>query len=64
MGTICAPNYNKIFMGKFEKIYIYPHIIHYQTFTVDLLITYTLFLSSILINNSRLKGAKNQADAK
>ena len=26
MGTICAPNYNKIFMGKFEKIYIYPHI--------------------------------------
>ena len=26
MGTICAPNYANIFMGKFEKTYIYSYI--------------------------------------
>ena len=26
MGTICAPSYANIFMGKFESIHIYPHI--------------------------------------
>ena len=24
MGTVCAPNYANIFMGQFEKTYIYP----------------------------------------
>ena len=42
MRTIFAPNYTKIFMGKFEKTYIYIHINSFQTFTVDLLIIYTL----------------------
>ena len=26
MGTICAPNYTNMFMGKFEKTYIYSYI--------------------------------------
>ena len=31
MGTICAPNYENIFMGKFERNF------KYQIFIVDLL---------------------------
>ena len=30
MGTICAPNYANIFMGKFERKFIYPCL---QTFS-------------------------------
>ena len=32
MGTICAPNYANIFMGKFEKTYIYPYINQFSNF--------------------------------
>ena len=32
MGTICAPNYANIFMGKFEKTYIYPYINKFSNF--------------------------------
>ena len=32
MGTICAPNYTNIFMGKFEKTYIYPYRIQFSNF--------------------------------
>ena len=32
MGTICAPNYANIFMGKFEKTYIYLYINKFSNF--------------------------------
>ena len=32
MGTTCAPNYVNIFMGKFEKTYIYPYINQFSNF--------------------------------
>ena len=32
MGTVCAPNYANIFMGKFEKTHIYPYINHFSNF--------------------------------
>ena len=32
MGTICTPNYANIFMGKFEKTYIYPYINKFSNF--------------------------------
>ena len=32
MGTICAPNYANIFMGRFEKTYIYPYINQFSNF--------------------------------
>ena len=32
MGTICASNYANIFMGKFEKTYIYPYINQFSNF--------------------------------
>ena len=32
MGTIYAPNYANIFMGKFEKTYIYPYINQFSNF--------------------------------
>ena len=32
MGTICVPNYANIFMGKFEKTYIYPYINQFSNF--------------------------------
>ena len=32
MGTTCAPSYVNIFMGKFEKTYIYPYINSFSTF--------------------------------
>ena len=32
MGTICTPNYANIFMGKFEKTYIYPYINQFSNF--------------------------------
>ena len=32
IGTICAPNYANIFMGKFEKTYIYPYINQFSNF--------------------------------
>ena len=32
MGTICALNYANIFMGKFEKTYIYPYINQFSNF--------------------------------
>ena len=32
METICAPNYANIFMGKFEKTYIYPYINQFSNF--------------------------------
>ena len=32
MGTICAPNYANIFMGTFEKTYIYPYINQFSNF--------------------------------
>ena len=32
MGTICAPNYANIFIGKFEKTYIYPYINQFSNF--------------------------------
>lgn len=25
ISAICAPNYGNVFMGKFERTYIYPH---------------------------------------
>ena len=32
MGTICAPNYTNIFMGKFEKTCIYPYTVLFSKF--------------------------------
>ena len=32
MGTICAPNDTSIFMGKFEKTYIYPYTNQFSNF--------------------------------
>ena len=32
MGTICAPAYANIFMGKFEKLHIYPCLRNFSTF--------------------------------
>ena len=32
IGTICAPNYANIFVGKFEKTYIYPYINRFSNF--------------------------------
>ena len=32
MGTICAPNYANIFIGKFEKTYIYPYLNQFSNF--------------------------------
>ena len=32
MGTICAPAYANIFMGKFEKLHIYPYLRNFSTF--------------------------------
>ena len=32
MGTVYAPNYANIFMGKFEKTYIYPYINQFSNF--------------------------------
>ena len=41
MGTICALNYAKIFMGNFEKTYIYPSIHSFSHF-------YWQFIDNIL----------------
>ena len=32
MGTISAPAYGNIFMGKFEKLHIYPYLRNFSTF--------------------------------
>ena len=36
MGTIFAPKYANIFMVKFKKLNVYPYLINFSTFTVDL----------------------------
>ena len=43
MGTICAPNYANIFMGKFEKTYIYPYINQFSNFYCRFMMIYSLF---------------------
>ena len=42
MGTILAPNYDNIFIGKFEKAYTYPYINLFSNF-------YCRFIDDILI---------------
>ena len=32
MGTTCTPAYAKIFVGKFEKLHIYPYLRNFSTF--------------------------------
>ena len=32
MGTICAPAYANIFMGKFQKLHIFPYLRNFSTF--------------------------------
>ena len=32
MGTICAPGYANIFIGKFDKLHIYPYLRNFSTF--------------------------------
>ena len=32
MGTICAPGHANIFIGKFDKLHIYPYLRNFSTF--------------------------------
>ena len=45
MGKICAPAYANIFMGKFEKLHIYPYLKNFLTFSCRF-IDDILFLSN------------------
>ena len=63
--SICAPNYDIVFMRKFEKTYIYSYIHSLSNFHYWVIddIQPFFYISNTFKSNARLKLAKNQAKA-
>ena len=63
--STCAPNYDIVFMRKFEKTYIYSYIHSLSNFhywVIDDMQPF-FYISNTFKSNARLKLAKNQAKA-
>ena len=64
MGTICASNCTKIFMGKFGKTYIYPHIYSFSNFYCRFIDNIHTFYKQHFYKQLQAETGKKSANAK